>query len=394
MKILHVVPTYLPAYRYGGPIQSVHALNKYLVRAGAEVTVYTTAIDGPDNLNVPISSSGNLKPVDMDGVKVFYFKPGFFRSWFYSPAMRRVLKETVKDFDIVHITSVFLAASTLGARAAFAADKPYIISPRGSLMREPLHRKSSLKKSLYIYFLERDNLRKATGVHFTTGMEREEYEAAGLPLRRAITIPNGLDPESLPAGDPTEFRKRFGIAADKKIILFLGRINWKKGLDTLIPAFAKVSRELPEAVLVLAGGDEEGYKSVVEKMAADNGVGNRIVFAGELNRKDASSAYRSASMFVLSSYAENFAITVAEAMYFGVPVVVTEGVGLASLVRQHEAGLVTRKDDVQFAAAMIELLRDPRAAGAMGERGKALAASFSYEKVAQDFLSAYKEIIG
>src|SRR4051812_19485414 len=103
MKILHVVPTYLPAYRYGGPIQSIHTLNKWLVRAGAEVTVYTTAIDGPEDLNVPLG-----EPVDHDGVKVYYFKPGFLRSWFYAPEMARALRTHIREFDIVHATSVFL----------------------------------------------------------------------------------------------------------------------------------------------------------------------------------------------------------------------------------------------------------------------------------------------
>ena len=139
MKILHVVPSYLPAYRYGGPIESVHALNKYLVRAGSDVSVYTTAIDGPKDLDVPLG-----RPVDRDGVKVFYFKPGHPRSWFYSPQMAVALREHAREFDIMHITSVFLAASTLGARSARAAGKPYIISPRGSLMRAPLEKSSPL----------------------------------------------------------------------------------------------------------------------------------------------------------------------------------------------------------------------------------------------------------
>ena len=184
MKILHVVPTYLPAYRYGGPIQSVHALNKYLVRAGADVTVYTTAIDGPGDLNVPLGV-----PVNLDGVKVFYFPPSTPRSWFYSRAMHRALYLHTKEFDVVHITSVFLAASTLGRRAAQSLGVPFIISPRGSLMRAPLEKKSAFRKKLYLNLLEKKNLAAAAAIHFTADLEREEYEAMGLPLKKAIVIP-------------------------------------------------------------------------------------------------------------------------------------------------------------------------------------------------------------
>ena len=79
MKILHIVPSYIPAYRYGGPIESVHSLNAGLVKNGAEVTVYTTNIDGSNDLNVPVGTS-----VMIDGVRVFYFKSSFPRAWFYS----------------------------------------------------------------------------------------------------------------------------------------------------------------------------------------------------------------------------------------------------------------------------------------------------------------------
>lgn len=394
MKILHVVPTYLPAYRYGGPIQSVNALNKYLVRAGAEVTVYTTAIDGPKDLDVPISTSADLKPVDRDGVKVYYFKPGHPRFWFYSHDMRRALAAHARDFDIVHITSVFLSASTLGARAARAAGAPYIISPHGSLMRAPLEKKSALKKGLYISLMERKNLENADAIHFTTEIEQKEYEAAGLPLRKAIVIPNGLDTDSLPPGDPQEFRKKFKITPEKRIILFLGRLNWKKGLDTLIPAFAAVAEEMPEAVLVIAGGDDENYKGTLNKLIDIADIREKVIFTGPLDGAEKTAAYKSAEVFVLSSYSENFGITVLEAMHFGVPVVVSEEVALAPMVRESGAGLVAKKDTAAFAAAMIELLRDPARALAMGERGRALAATeFSYEKVARAFLGAYGEII-
>lgn len=394
MKLLHIVPTYLPAYRYGGPIQSVHALNKYLVRAGAEVSVYATAIDGPGDLDVPVSVSTDLKPVNLDGVKVHYFKPGRPRSWFYSPDMRRALAERAKDFDVVHITSVFLSASTLGARAARAAGKPYIVSPRGSLMRAPLERKSSLKKSLYINLVERKNLGSADAIHFTTDIEKREYESSGLPLRRAVVIPNGLDADSLSPGDPQEFRRKFGIAAGKRVILSLGRLSWKKGFDTLIPAFAAAAKEIPEATLVVAGGDDEKYRKTLDELIDAAGIRDRVTFTGSLDGAEKSAAYLAAEMFVLPSYAENFAMTVAEAMHFGLPVVVSENVGLAPEVVRGGAGLVVHKEERAVAAAMIELLRDAHSARAMGERGRALAAAeFSYDGIAQRFLGAYNEAI-
>src|SRR3989344_1173299 len=152
LKILHIVPTYLPAYRYGGPIASVHALNRALVAQKHDVTVFTTNVDGPDNLKVPLGV-----PQIIDGVKVVYFPVGRFRSWFYSADMRKALAEKTKGYDIVHITSVFLSASALGAHYAKKSGVPYLISPRGSLMKDPLALKGTLKKKIYVSLIERRN---------------------------------------------------------------------------------------------------------------------------------------------------------------------------------------------------------------------------------------------
>lgn len=387
MKILHIVPTYLPAYRYGGPIQSVHALNKYLVRAGAEVEVYTTAIDGPQNLEVPLEV-----PVDRDGVKVHYFKPEKLRSWFYAPGMRRGLRAHAKDFDVIHITSVFLSASTLGARAAQAAARPYMVSPRGSLMLAPLEKKSPLKKSIYLKLIERSNLEKSDAIHFTSEQEKVEYEKLGISMRKAFVIPNGLDQESLAPGDQEEFRKKFNISKEKRIVLFLGRLSWKKGLDTLIPAFAEVAKQVPEAVLVLAGGDDENYQPELEKLIDSAGIRGKVIFTGAIGGPAKTGAFRSAEVFVLSSYSENFGITILEAMHFGVPVILSEEVALAPVVRESGAGLVVKKDAAELSAAMLFVLQDASRSRLMGGRGIVTAEKFSYVETAKDFLEAYNEL--
>src|SRR6185436_7245641 len=131
MKVLHLIPTYLPAYRSSGVISLVHGLNKWLVRSGAEVTVYTTNADGwRETTDVPVGV-----PVVIDGVTVFYFKTAFPRRWFYSRALHKKLAATIKDFDVIHITSAFLAISTIGAYYARRFRKPYIVNNHGSFMR-------------------------------------------------------------------------------------------------------------------------------------------------------------------------------------------------------------------------------------------------------------------
>ena len=387
MKILHLVPSYWPAFERGGPIRSVHLLNKWLVKHGVDVAVYTTNID----LEGKVETN---KEILIDGVKVWYF-PLTWRVWQYSSALHKKLKQEIKNFDLVHITSTFLSASTLGAYYAKKFNKPYIISPRGNLMKEPLERKSPFKKRIYISLIEKKNLASASAIHFTTELEKKEYAEEKLPLKRAIVIYNSIEKE-IAGNDVSQvkFREKYGIGENEKIVLSLGRLNWKKGLDTLIPAFAQVVREEPEALLVIAGPDEERYKKNIQLLITNYHLQDKVVFTGELLDKERCIAYKSASVFVLPSYSENFGMAVVEAMYFGLPIVITENVGIAPDVAKMNAGFVIKKDVDELSRAILEILADQNLAKKMGEAGKKLVQEeFSGEKVAEKWIRAYTDLV-
>ena len=130
MRILHVVPTYLPATRYGGPIHSVHGLCAALAADGHDVHVFTTSVDGPGDSPVPLG-----QPVALDHVNVWYFPSRRLRRLYWSPPMARALRRDAASFDLLHLHSVFLWPTWAAARAAAAARVPYVISPRGMLVR-------------------------------------------------------------------------------------------------------------------------------------------------------------------------------------------------------------------------------------------------------------------
>ncbi len=391
MKILHIVPSYLPAYGYGGPIQSVHSLNKWLVKKGADVTVYTTNINGRETLDVPLG-----REVSVDGVKVFYFPVSFPRFWIYSRALRKALEENIKEFDMVHITSVFLAASALGACYANKFKKPYVISPRGSLMKEPLARKSSLKKNLYLGLIERKNLAGAAAIHFTVKAEEEEYLVAGLPLENSFVIPNGIELDELGEEFAPKFsREKFGISPDRKIILSLGRLNWKKGFDTLIPAFRRVLAEEPKAILVIAGGDEDNYEKQIRGFMAKNDLkeGIDIVFTGMLAGGEKTAAFGDSSVFVLPSYSENFGMAAMEGAC-GTAVVITPEVGISPYIEKYGAGMVIEKDERKFAEAILKILKNPLLKEQFKAKGREMIQKeFSPDKVAEAMLAEYNKIL-
>lgn len=405
MRILHIIPSYVPAYHTGGPVVSVHSLNKWLAKLGHDVTVYATDI--PIKGRVPL-----CREVLLDGVKVFYFPgsfpriweffPVFFfpiffpKHWEYSRALHKKLAKTARDFDVIHITATFRFNLMLGAYYARKSGIPYVISPRGNLM-SPLELKSAAKKLLYLAFIEKKNLKRAAAIHFTVPKERDEYVHYRLPLSNYFIIPNGIDVEefdsSMHAGFENELRKRFGFGKDKKIILFLGRISWKKGFDTLIPAFAQVLKKESETVLVIAGSDDGGYRKKVKGWIAEHGISESVFFTSA-GKEDKADIFRSADVFVLPSFSENFGIAVVEAMCASRPVVITEGVGISPYVRDAGAGIVIKKDINELTQAMVRLLRDPVSARRMGEKGRRLVEEkFSIPRIAEEWVKAYRSLI-
>lgn len=377
MRILHVVPTYLPAVRYGGPIFSVHGLARALVRRGHEVHVFTTNEDGPGVSPVPLD-----KAVDLDGVSVRYFPCAVGRRTFRSPAMGRALARMSTMFDVMHLHCVFVWPTKAAASAAQSAKVPYILAPRGMLVDDLIRRRSKLKKRAWIRLFEVRNVREADAIHVTSEIERTQIENLGLPARRFAMVPNGIDvPPMLvrPMREGTEQRP---------YILALSRLNWKKGIDRLIRAMLHI----PDADLVIAGNDEDGYQSTLEHIARNCGMADRVRFVGPVYGDEKWALISSAHLLALPSYSENFGNVVLEAMACGTPVVVTPEVGLAETVRAAGAGLVVAGEPDALGAAIAGLLADPVRCNAMSAAGRRTAVEmFSWDAVACQIEDAYRQ---
>jgi glycosyltransferase involved in cell wall biosynthesis len=379
LRILHVVPTYYPAVRYGGPIRSVHGLAAALSRRGHDVHVYTTNVDGPDDLEVPQDH-----PVLLDGVAVHYFRVPALRRLYWAPALATRMRSLINEFDVVHLHSVFLWPTWAAARIAASAGVPYIMTPRGMLIRHLIRRKSPWVKTAWLQLVERGSLARAAGVHVTAELEAAELRSLGFRIPEIFCIPNGVDFPSEPAGVAATapgLPARFG--------LFLSRISWKKGLDRLITAWQWV----PDLPLVIAGNDEEGHTPKLRALAQALGIADRVHFVGPISDAHKWSVYAAAELFVLPSYSENFGNVVAEAMAMGCPVIVTPEVGIAALVAAAGAGIVSSGEPAALAAAITAVLGDGAARGNYGRRGRELARSqLSWSAVAAQIEKLYLDV--
>ena len=382
LRVLHVVPAYYPAVRYGGPIRSVHGLAVAQARRGHDVHVYTTSMDGDADLDVPLDCQ-----VDLDGVGVHYFRVPALRRLAWAPTLAYRLRSSVAQFDVVHLHSVFLWPTWAAARAARRANVPYFVAPRGMLVRDLIHRKNRWVKSAWIALIERVTLAKAAGIHVTAEIEGAELQAMGLSLPEVVWIPNGVEWPSqhvpLHEGPFARLPRRYA--------LFLSRLSWKKGLDRLITAWQWV----PDIPLVIAGNDDEGYRPKLEALVSALGLAHRILFVGPASDAHKWALYEHAELFVLPSYSENFGNVVAEAMAMQCPVVVTPEVGIASMVSAAGAGLVTDGAPEQLAAAVRQVLSDAGRRGEFGRRGREAALTqLSWSGVAAQTEDLYLRALG
>jgi glycosyltransferase involved in cell wall biosynthesis len=382
MHLLHIVPSYLPATRYGGPIYSVHGLASALVDRGHRVEVFTTNIDGPRLSPVPV-----LQPVMVDGVEVTYFPTGIGRRIYRSPSMFAALDARIEEFDLLHLHSVYLWPTSMAAAVARRAGVPYVISPRGMLVRDLIKRKSRMLKTAWISLFERRNLRGAESIHLTSETEGRDFHDLGLPAKRVDLIPNGID---LPKYPTIGTRLTVQAVAHRPVILSLGRISWKKGIDRLIRAMPRV----PTAELVIAGNDDEHLIPTLQEVARAVGVADRVRFVGAVFGDDKWRTFAQADIFALPSYSENFGIAVLEAMACGLPVIVTPEVGLSDAIVDAGAGIVSDGNPHAFGDAIAALLLQPDLMGLMGAAGRRAARdNFSWLAVAQRMDELYTELV-
>lgn len=373
MKLLHVVPTYFPAERYGGPIHSVHGLCRALVQTGHSVDVCTTSVDGSSRLDVPEGT-----PVDVDGVRVRYFRSWFDRLY-WSPAMSAHLRSRISGYDAVHLHSVFLYPTSSAAFWATRRAVPYVLAPRGMLVPELISAKSGWVKRAWIAAFERRNLAGAARVHVTSAQEAEDLQRCGLGLAPTMILPNGVD---------------IGEHAPRKVtagqVLYLGRLSWKKNLMPLLDALAAI----PEATLVLAGPDDEGLATALKQRAELAGCADRIRIVGAVGPDQKRKLFATSACTVLPSLNENFGNVVIEALAQGCPVVVSPGVGARTIVEECGGGLVAAGGDAaSLRSSIAELLGDPVSAEARGGAGAIyVRANLGWPAIAARMASVYREI--
>lgn len=389
MKLLHVVPSL--SARTGGPAIAVAQSSSALRARGVDVTIFATDMGRASSApHRAVTASALPSGLDNVDVRLFPVRPPHRMA--FSPAMLAALRHEVRRFDVVHIHSLFLFPQFAAFQQARRCGVPYIVSPRGAL--DPhLRIRSQGVKALAHALWQGSMLVNAAALHFTS---REEARLASdvAPRTPRAIVSNGIDWQayrSLPSG--TAFRERRLQRTDGPLVLYMGRISHKKGIDVLVRAFALVLRDVPHATLVIAGPDDEGLSPSLARLAAAEGVAGRVVFAGMLHGGQRLEALAAADVFALPSATENFANALVEALAAGCPCVISPGVNISAEIEAAAAAAVAEASPARFASAIVRLLADPAGAAAMGERAAQYARRYDWDAVAPQMIGMYERSI-
>ena len=311
--------------------------------------------------------------------------------WALKASLRDQFRQMVSTADGLHIHGLWESSTLIAASAARKAGIPYVLSAHGMLEPWALANKK-LKKKLYAAAFEHSNVSGAACVHALTSAEASDYRRFGYKGPIAV-IPNGVEEDA--SADPSLFLSQYPNARGKRLLLFLGRIHYKKGVDLLVEAWAQIADLYPDALLVMAGPDSESTLARVIHIVERYDLQDRVLFTGMLAAEMKWSALAAASYFVLPSHSEGLSVAALEAMSMGVPLILSEQCHL-SQVEQCGAGWQVQTNVRSLATALQSALSaSATTRRILSTEAKSLARrEFSWSGVAERMGELYRWVAG
>ena len=379
MKILNICGY---TWEIGGPAKIIYDHAEVQIANGHQVSILTPVWPNDKLYDIP------------KGVEVISVKKHWFSKFFpeFSLEAYHWLKKNGNDFDVIHVHGPFHFAGMLPWILNLKPVK--VITVHGLLDKWAI-RNSYWKKQIVSFLIQKRIFKNADIIQINNEDEKQDLlNYLGYQHPNVALIPNGMKMSSFEVLPPKGlFRKTLGIDESQHIVLFLSRINIKKGLDLLLRAFKLYLQKNKNAVLILAGSDD-GYLAETSKFIAENKLEKSILLVGILTGNQKLQALADADVFVLPSYSEGFSIAVLEAMASNVPVVVSDRVGFGPQIIANNAGQIVKLDPESISLGLEKVLTDSTLGQKLAENAKKmLKENFTIEIVANTLLNKFSNAI-
>lgn len=375
MKILNVTDLMNP-FSGGGATTRAYQMSRYLALGGAQVGMLTT------NWDLDIKYVSDLPDVDWHSVNALhcrYLFPIGAKAW---------LEQNIANYDVVHISKNWSALASMAASAAYEHNIPYVFSGMGLVS---MHKRSRMLKWFYTKYLSIPMMRRASACIAVTDEEKAALIAAGVSSERIHVIPNGIVLEELLHKDDIHFRRQHRLD-DRKIMLFIGRMDSVKGVDILIDAFSKNRQQLKDWILVLVGTETPYRKKMQEKVALLD-LNESIHFLNPLFGNEKSEAYHAAEFVVIPSIKDAMTTIAPEAACCAKPVLITNTCDFGELARQGGAIEVDPTIDALSHGLRILTSDDFDRVG-MGKKGYDYVVNkFRWENLAVEYMDVLRSAL-
>lgn len=379
MKILNICGY---SWDIGGPPKIIYDHAIVQMKLGAEVTILT-----------PISEGQKLYAIP-EGAKVITCKRHWFSKFWaeFSPELYTWIKAHGNEYDIIHIHGVWHFAGVAPYLAGIKTAK--CITTHGLLDRWTIG-KGYWKKHLFGLLFQKRILRNTELIQINNTDEQDDLKRfLGFEHPNVKIIPNGMNLEDF-SKLPVKgiFRDKFQIPDDKKIILFMSRINLKKGLDLLLPAFKEVTSQRSDCLLILAGSDD-GYLTETQRFIKEKSLEKSIKLVGMLTGNDKLTALSDADIFVLPSHSEGFSIATLEALISGVPSLLSDRVGFGEAIRKTNSAHLAELTQESITEGLLKMLDDETYCRTLSKNGIALVKnSYDIKLVAKQLYEEFEKIM-
>lgn len=382
MKVLHVIPSIDPAT--GGPAEGLRQLCRAYGASGIDVDVASL-----DRIQTIIHLKFPADVIALGPAVGVYGYSLRAASWF---------KDNVSRYDVVFMNGIWQYAALAAYRALRNAKVPYAIFTHGML--DPYFKKSHpikhFKKTLYWRFVLEKMLNQATVVLFTSEQERVSARESfcNYAVKEKVMPYGTFGPECDLELSAEKFITKWPGLQNQKIVLQLGRIHPKKGIDLLIAGFAATLANDPAWRLVIAGPDECGLEGKLKRLASSLNIEQKIIWTGLLSGEMKWGAYAVADVFVLPSHQENFGVVIAEALACSLPVIVSSRVNIWREIISYRAGLVCDDsiEGVQMSLSRWQSFERDEVSGYQTRSRRCFDELFNYATIADGTLSMLNEI--
>jgi len=368
--------------KLGGSVHAALNVCKYLARAGQPVEVVATYANSDDvaylSKNYPEVVCRKLKR-------------SFPERYCNSSELVQWMRTNIHRFRLVELHGIFVLSTFRAAQVCKASGVPYTVRPHGSLDPFDLRKHALLKRAIGPT-LVRWLLDHSAGVICTSELEAERLITYGAsPCRFVMPLPVPV-PEI--RGDREAFRKQHNIPPNAQVVLFMSRVDYKKGLDFLIPALARLKLEFPNLWFVLAGTGDSDFVTRVHSWIDQYGIRAFTAEVGFVSGPEKLDAFAAADIFALPSLNENFGIVIIEAMYAALPLLISSEVYISQDIANANAGIICSPDVDSVTQNLRTMLDGSVDLHAMVEQGSELVRTHYQPAMATETLvKAYEAIL-